>query len=419
VNRIVERFAGGRLPTLISNGALLAGGMLASVWMARTLGPVGRGEYVTWQATSAAIAIFAIGGLPQAIVLDRTSAGRHHLRDVGPALASTMSTALAVVLVVAVVLGPDPLLITGMALVIAANQLAGIGPSEAQRVGHMGLEFNAMRLAPQAAALFAIGLMTVVGDRTPVHWLVFVAGCQTVAMVAVTGYALRGPAAVVARHRKRPAGGFRGPLAAPRRAAPEISGRTWRLFLANFATQVQYRFDLIAVAMVFPHATVAFYAVGVASQAAVLAMGQASGMYWFSRRPAGGRLRGELMHAMAFACAAALPLAGLSALWVPAVYGSEFVPAVPVVALLCLAGVAQSVDYLLVQEVLRTRNARTLLTCRLPGLVSVVTAFLLARWFHLPVSLLGFAPMMGYAVSAAAFLFVVGTKAPDRVPVSV
>ena len=100
------------------------------------------------------------------------------------------------------------------------------------------------------------------------------------------------------------------------------------------------------------------------------------------------------------------PLAALSALWVPVVYGREFAPAIPLVTLLCLAGIVQSVDYLLVHEVLRTRDARTLLRCRLPGLLAVAGMFLLVRWLDGPVAVLGLAPLVGYAASAASFLAV-------------
>lgn len=385
--------ASGRLPTLAANGTLLVSGMLSSVCVSRALAPAGRGEYVTWQAWGAGVAILAIGGLPQVLVLN----SRRRPPPIGPALTSTLAAALVVVVVLTVLLRPPPLLVLATVLVVVANQAGAIGPALAQWAGHMGTRFNLARLAPQVAALAAMAVLLVAGDRVAAHWLVAVAGCQAAVAVAWAAVALR-----------RASVGKSG-----RHDGTRLRTQTWDLFPANFATQVQYRFDLIAVAALFPHTTVAFYAVGVAAQAAVLAMGQASGMYRFANRSgAPHRLRHELRHAVTFAGLAAVPLAASSVLWVPAAYGSAFAPAGPVVTVLCVAGVAQSVDYLLVHEVLRRRGAGALLRGRIPGLVTVVGGFLLVRWLSLPVAVLGLAPLAGYAVASVAFLRALGHRVP-------
>jgi hypothetical protein len=265
----------------------------------------------------------------------------------------------------------------------------------------MGPRFNLARLAPQLAALVAIAALLVAGERVAAHWLVAVAGCQAAVAVAWAVVALRRASAA------------HGAGKSGRHDGTRLRTQTWDLFPANFATQVQYRFDLIAVAALFPHTTVAFYAVGVAAQAAVLAMGQASGMYRFANRSGASQgLRHELRHAVMFAGLAAVPLAASSVLWVPAAYGSAFAPAGLVVTVLCVAGVAQSVDYLLVHEVLRRRGAGALLRGRIPGLVTVVAGFLLARWLALPVAVLGLAPLAGYAVASVAFLRALGHRVP-------
>lgn len=384
----LRRLAGGRLPTLAANGALLVSGVLSSACVSRALAPHGRGEYVTWQAWGAGVAILAIGGLPQALVLDR----RRRPPPVAAAFTSTVAAALVVVVVLAGVLRPAPLLVLATVLVVVANQAGAIGPALAQRAGRMGARFNLARLAPQAAALAAIAVLLGAGDRVAAHWLVAVAGCQAAVAVAWAAVALRPRSATRGRTRSGPDG-------------TRLRSQTWALFPQNFATQVQYRFDLIAVAALFPHTTVAFYAVGVAAQAAVLAMGQASGMYRFANR-AGvpHRLRVELRHTFGFAGLAALPLAGSSMLWVPAVYGSAFSPAGLIVTVLCLAGVAQAADYLLVHEVLRRRGAGAVLRGRVPGLVTVLAGFVLVRWLALPVAVLGLAPLAGYTASSVAFL---------------
>jgi hypothetical protein len=397
---MLKSLAGGRLPTLAANGALLASGVLTSVCVSRALAPQGRGEYVTWQAWGAAVAILAIGGLPQALVLGR----RHRFPEVATALASTLTAALVVVAALAAALHPALLLVFATVLVVIANQAAAIGPALAQRAGRMGAQFNLARLAPQAAAFAAIVALLVSRDRTATHWLLAIAGSQAVVACAWSAVALRRAYAVPSRATR---------TVRPVKTKASLTAHTWTLFPANFATQVQYRFDLIAVAALFPHRTVAFYAVGVATQAAVLAMGQASGMYRFANRSATrNRLRDELRHALTFAGLAAVPLGASSLWWVPAVYGSGFAPAAPIVTVLCLAGVAQSVDYLLVHEVLRRRTASVLLRGRLPGLLTVVTGFLLVWWFALPVAVLGLAPLAGYAASSVAFLRTLRRPAP-------
>jgi hypothetical protein len=398
--RVLRTLAGGRLPTLVSNGTLLLCGVLASVCMSRALGPAGRGEYITWQASAAGIAIIAIGGLPQAIVLDRTVSGRHSIDDITPALASTLSAALLAIVAMVVVLEPPVLLVVATALVVVANQASAIGAAQAQRVGRMGVEFNVARMVPQIAALAAIASLIMIGDRTTEHWLTAVAGCQAAMALAWAAWALRGT------------GGT---------DVAGLAGRTWRLFPANLANQIQYRFDLIAVAALFPHAAVAFYAVGVAAQSAVLAMGQASGMYWFSKRPGEGGLRGEVAYAVAFAGLAALPIGAVSMWWVPSVYGAAFAPAASIVAVLCVAGVVQSVDYLLVHEMLSSRSASTLFAGRLPGVVTVVVGFVLVRWLRLPLAALGLAPLAGYVASSAAFVYVMrrGRRSARPAPANV
>ncbi|GIJ53994.1 hypothetical protein [Virgisporangium aurantiacum] len=410
--------AGGRLPTLAANGALLLSGVLSSVCISRALAPQGRGEYVTWQAWGAGVAILAIGGLPQALVLDR----RHRLPAVVTALASTLTAALVVVAVLAATLHPAPLLVVATVLVVVANQVGAIGPALAQRAGRMGAQFNLARLAPQAAAFTAIAALLATGDRTAAHWLLAIAGSQAVVAVGWAAVALRRLQGSGAPRRLQGSGASRRVRGAK---GTGLTARTWHLFPANFATQVQYRFDLIAVAALFPHTTVAFYAVGVAAQAAVLAMGQASGMYRFANRSgrltggqSGGQsgLRDELRHALTNAGLIAVPLGVSSLVWVPAVYGSTFAPAGPIVTVLCLAGVVQSVDYLLVHEVLRRRTAATLLRGRLPGLLTVVTGFLVVWWLALPVAVLGLAPLAGYAVSSVSFLRALRRPVPAPAP---
>jgi len=78
---------------------------------------------------------------------------------------------------------------------------------------------------------------------------------------------------------------------------------------------------------------------------------------------------------VAIALLLAVPLAATTPLWLPVVYGHAFTPAVPVVMVLCVVGVAQSVDYLLAHDALKSgRGARAVLY-RLPAVAALVALY--------------------------------------------
>jgi O-antigen/teichoic acid export membrane protein len=389
----------GRGATLATNLALLCSGVASSVLVSRTLAPAGRGEYVTWQAWGATIAIVAIGGLPQVLVLDPRAAGRHTAREILPALLATAGLGAAAVGILAFVRHPGAALVIGTLLALATNQLATIGPSEAQRMGNMGFEFNAARLTPQVAALIAMGVLLYSGAGSAAAWLIVVSALQAAAALAwIVGTAGRRTHLLRRGRRAGPA------HAAPPAPAVALLRDALVLAPANWATQVQYRLDILAVATLFPPATVAYYAIGAAAQSAVLAAGQAGGMYWFARRPGSASLRVELGKTVAIALLLAVPLAATTPLWLPVVYGHAFIPAVPVVMVLCVVGVAQSVDYLLAHDALKSgRGARAVLY-RLPALAALVALYGTAARSGWSLTALALVPGAGFLLSSATFL---------------
>jgi O-antigen/teichoic acid export membrane protein len=127
-------------------------------------------------------------------------------------------------------------------------------------------------------------------------------------------------------------------------------------------------------------------------------------MYWFARRPGSASLRVELGKTTAIALLLAVPLAATTPLWLPVVYGRAFAPAVPVVMVLCLVGVAQSVDYLLAHDALKAgRGARAVLY-RLPAVVALVALYATATGAGWSLTALALVPGAGYLLSSVTFL---------------
>jgi hypothetical protein len=393
-------WVGGRLHTAAGNVVLLLAGTGSSVLISRSLAPDGRGQYVTWQAVGAAIGVLTIGVMPQALVLDRRTVGRHCLRSVYPTVAAAFGAGVLLLVPVTVRAGLDLQVALGALVAMVANQIASIGPAEAQRAGRMGLEFSGARLVPQLVALAAIGLLLFVDDGVVGHWLLVIGGAQALAALAWSVAVL-----------------WRAP-ADDGLAGGEIRRAAVRLLPFNVATQIQYRFDLLAVALLFPSRVVAFYAIGSAALAAVSAVGQAGGMTWFSRsnRESAGAFRIELVRTVLLTLGPAVAIAGLSGVWVSRLYGHAFAPAAMLVAVLCMAGVAQSADYLLAHELVRTRNGGQLLLCRLPSLVVLTAGFAAVRAFSSPLVCVGVVPILGYVVSSAVLFTARRSAKPSDEP---
>lgn len=386
----------GRSATLFTNGGLLASGILTSILVSRMLGPTGRGHYVTWQTWAATIGVFALGGLPQVLVLDDWTPGRHKPRELLAPLAMTVGAALAVLAGLSAFLRPDWIVFTAGVLVVLANQFGSLGASEAQRMGRMGIEFNLARIVPQAASLLAMGGLLVLRSGSYPAWLTGVAVCQAGATALWLWY--------------RCDRGARPPVS----ARPTVTDSV-RLAPGSWVTLLQYRFDLLAVTALFRPEIVAFYATGLAASGAVLAAGQSRGMHWFSRQGGSftsrhGALRRELRRTAGIALAVAAPLALLGRLWVAGAYGSAFLPAVPIVAVLCGVGVIQSVDYLLAHECLIVGLGGRVLLFRLPSIAAVAAGFGLASAQHWPTAAIAVVPGAGYALSSAVFLVAIRSR---------
>jgi O-antigen/teichoic acid export membrane protein len=388
----------GRAATLLTNGGLLLAGIVSSILVSRVLGPAGRGHYVTWQTWGATIGIFALGGLPQVLVLDDWTPGRHKIRELAAPLALTLGASVAVLAGLSAFLRPGAVVFAAAVLVVMANQFGAVGAAEAQRMGRMGVEFNLARVVPQAAALLAMGGLVLAGRTGVAGWLAGVALCQA---VATGGWLLT-----------------RGERARPGRvsARPTVLD-SLRLAPGSWVTLLQYRFDLLAVTALFPPEVVAFYATGLAASGAVLAAGQSRGMHWFSRAGGAfadrrGALHRELRRTVGIALVVAVPLAAAARLWIPAAYGSAFLPAAPIVAVLCGVGVVQSLDYLLAHECLIAGLGGRVILLRLPGLAAVLAGFGLGALWHWPAAVIAVVPGVGYALSSVVFLLAIRARKP-------
>ena len=379
----------GRTATLLTNLALLSAGIISSALAARVLGPTGRGDYVTWQTWAATIGVLALGGLPQVLVLDDWTLQRHRLVEIVAPLTVSLGLALVVAAGVSMTLQRDLVLMTAFILIVAATQCGAVGAVEAQRMGRMGVEFNAARAVPAVAGLLAMSALLLTGSSSAAVWLVTVGGLQAVAAIVW----------LVATAERR------WPKRTPVRRTLVDSAL---LAPGNAVTMLQYRFDLLAVAAIYPPETVAFYATGVAAQTAVLAAGQAHGMLWFNRRAEHAdhhaKLRAELYKTAATAASIAAVLATTSGLWVQWVYGSAFLPAVPVVVVLCGVGVVQSLDYLLAHECLLVGRGGRVPLYRLSSLAVLAVGFAVAVANSWPPAVIAILPGIGYALSSAVLL---------------
>jgi hypothetical protein len=381
-----------RLPTVLTNGGLLVTGVLTSVMCSRALGPGGRGEYVTWQAWAATVGVFALCGLPQVMVLDKQTNGRHRLAELVPSLASTAMFAVVVLGALLLITRPGWIVALAVLLIVTTNQLASVAAAEAQHVGRMTVEFNGARLVPQLAAIVAMVALVTAKSSSPAAWLIVVGAAQAAAMVAwILGATARGTS--------RPG------------TTSRLTRESLRLGVGNWVTLAQYRLDLLAVAAIFPTREVAFYAVGVAAQGAVQAAGQASGMHWFARQGAKfhnrhDQLRSELAKTMAMGLAIAAPLAVTSFVWVRVFYGADFAHSVPVVIVLCGVGVIQSLDYLFSHECFMLGRGDQVALYRAPALLVLVAGFGLVKWAGLPISIAALLSGLGYGLSTAVFAVV-------------
>jgi O-antigen/teichoic acid export membrane protein len=378
----------GRLPTTLSNGALLLGGLVSSVMSSRALGPGGRGEYVTWQTWITTIGILALGGLPQAMVLDRRTANRHRFGDLALPLLSTCAAAGAILGVLLLVKRPDWRIDLAVLLGVLETQLAGVAIAEAQRMGRMATEFNIVRLLEPASAVAAMVALLAARTTDPAAWVLAVCGTQAGVLIAWMALA-----------NKR----GQGSPGTDRRLVRE----TLHLAPGNWVTLVQYRLELVAITAIFPPQIVAFYAIALAAQAAVTAVGDASGMHWFARRGAEfdnrrPQLRGEVLKTAGLTLASAVVIAAVSELTLNFIYGRDYLPALPIVAVLCGVGVIRSVDYLLNKECLMLGAGRRVGLYRLPALVALVLGFATMKIAALPVIVAGFLSGLGYTLSAAA-----------------
>lgn len=382
-----------RCATVASNAALLLGGVGTSVIVSRLLGPDGRGAYVTWQAWAGAIGLASFAGLPQVVVLDNWSSRRHHFMDLAVPLMLTTALGSTIVIALGLSVFGAGVQLLGMALAVAAFQAAGVAASEAQRLGHMVGEFNVVRLLPVGVGLLTIGALGLSPNRDPAIWVAAVGGVQAIALTASLLWVTR-PIRFVSEAR----GNWRKMLVESARLGP-----------ATWITLVQYRADLLAVSLIFPPNVVGYYAVGLAAQSAVSAIGQVGGQHRFARGSVGHTgsslsLRGELLATVGLSCVSGLVIGATAEWWIREAYGQAFLPALPLVIAMSAVGVLQSVDYLMLHEMLLLGRGAQLALYRLPAALVLVLGFLV-------VNALGQPPLVAVACSAAGYAASVGLMA--------
>lgn len=389
---IRTRVLGRGSTTLVTNLVLLGTGIITSALASRALAPIGRGEYVAWQSWAGTIGILTLGGLPQVLVLAEPP-GRHRLGELSAPLVASLCAAILVMTALAALARPRPALLIGFALIVVATQVAAVTSAEAQRMGRMTFEFNVARAVPACSGLLAMAVLISVGADNAGTWLVAVGAGQSLAALAWLAQTAE---------RRRPA-------TMPVR---EALRRSLALAPGNCITMLQYRFDLLAVAMLFPAWIVAFYAVGTAAQTAVLTAGQSTGMLWFAshhqsradQRDRRRQLRTELRRSATVAAVVGGGLAATSRFWVPAVYGDAFRPATPVVVVLCAVAVLQSMDYLLAHECLMAGLGNWAPLYRMPALLALTAGLVYATIHNWAAEAIAVLPGLGYALSSAAFL---------------
>lgn len=385
----VGRAKTGSLPIAVTNVVLLCSGVVTGVGVSRALGPEGRGEYVAWQALAAVFALTGFVGCPQSVVLlgrEGLRVGRVELSAVvaGAAVVGTMLSAIALA-----ALGDGSIVVlVGVVLVVVSTLFGSLGSSLAQRDGRMTWDFNAARVVPQVAALLAVGVLVLSQSRSSAVWLLFVALCQSA-----------GSFWWFWRHAP-------GHSPDPHESTRRLARNGLKLGPFTWVSLLQYRGDIVLAGLLLPRSTVAYYAIGLSAEAAVFAVGSAGGMRWFAADNREGRsLVRELGLAVALAVAVALAFALAAPLWVPFLYGEQFAPAVPLVALLSFVGVLQTADYFLVHEgLLRGIGARMALL-RLPGVTLLLVVGLFTAKMDQAPYLLALGAGFSFAVSGFVIHF--------------
>jgi hypothetical protein len=282
-----------------------------------------------------------------------------------------------------------------MVLVVSAIQVGAVAAAEAQRLGRMIGAFNVVRLLPPAAGTIAMVLLAATGERGPSIWLLVIATAQTVVLVAALVWVTQ-----PVRLRPSSRASVRKSLAATARLGP-----------GNWVTLLQYRGDLLAVALIFPPSVVGFYSVGVAAQTAVAAAGQAGGQHWFSM----GRdawdsgtasLRREVLRTGGLATVAAVLVGGTSYWWVGSLFGSDFAAAVPLAVGMSLVAVVQSVDYLFAHALLLAGSGVKAWLYRLPAVSVLVVGVVTVSAAELGPSVVVAVAGVGYVVSVVVMAVV-------------
>ncbi|MEH6820658.1 MAG: hypothetical protein V7706_12010 [Dietzia psychralcaliphila] len=247
--------------------------------------------------------------------------------------------------------GAPAFAIGGAVAIAVANNMSGVRAAWMQRAGQLALNFNAQRMAPQVAGLIALGALVLSPERSANVWIVCV-GVFQFAAVVITGSLL-------------------GASPSWRIPSMALQRRSIHLVPISWLSHLQYRVDLIAVTFFFPPSQVAFYSVAVAIQSAVVAVGQSTGMRWFSKHgDASAVLAAKQTTKISMAGAILAMAFSWPAIWIA--YGIDFMPAAPVALILCIGAVPASVDYLVTHVAIARGTHALVVPVKLGIVVAVV-----------------------------------------------
>lgn len=334
-SRIHSGFARTVAGTAVTNTVTTAAAAVAGIFLARILGPTSRGEYaavVAWFAT-----VLALGQLGQTaattyyVARDPQRAADYLATARYVMLCSGGVTLVAGILASPLLAGGLPELTWGYRLMFATCLASFIGAAyifalQSVRATH----WNLVRAMQPLAFLAAVVLLARLGRLS----LLTALGALAATIVAQTllAHAVAGRDDLTGGHRHRALGA-------------QLRRYGLAQLAASVPTLVAARLDQLLLSLFAPPAALGHYAVAVSLTSVAVPLVSAAGSVAFPRLAGdghhdGGRLpRQAVAISLAVGLAVMVPLAVLAPWLVPAVLGSAYRDAVPLVLLLAPAGV--------------------------------------------------------------------------------
>jgi len=368
----------------------LLSGLLGSVVTSRSLAPEGRGQYVSWQTLASTIAIIALMGLPQALVLHESEKDALGRISALVSLFVFLAPASVIVLLVATKESNSGWVLVGMVAVVVSTGFGALNGAMEQRRGRLGWQYSVARTVVPMSGMIVILMLSFSQIRSPVTWLVVVSSVQVFAGFLWLSLSLRG----VVGERLELVGLI------------QLSGT---LGPAIWATVLQTRLDLLTVIALYDARFVAFYSIGLAAQAVVIAFGSSSTQQWFSRQRGVNRdepipVSREIGRILGLSALIAVPLAISAYWWVPLFYGADFRSAFLLVAVLSIVGIAASLDFFAGHEALLRGSRQRLALLRLPSVMFLLGTGLFLYWTRFPPVVMAIAAGLSFVLSASLLL---------------